>query len=129
MAPIFLRIENQEDLDWLQNILSNSMQKLRNGDGSRLETSLENIIRLHESVNNPITSKEMQRQMKEEEKASKKDTPSAAEVYGGNCSEHPAYQAKRAPRTECKGCWNTYEKLNPLKFKKARADFEKKQRT
>lgn len=37
------------------------------------------------------------------------------------CSEHPAYGAKRAPRTNCEGCWKAYEKyVDPAVVEKAK---------
>lgn len=42
------------------------------------------------------------------------------------CEEHPAYGAVRMPRTDCKGCWAAYEKLNPNTANLARAKFNRK---
>lgn len=41
------------------------------------------------------------------------------------CGEHPTYQAKRSPRTDCPTCWEHYKKLNPTRYDQARRKFER----
>lgn len=44
------------------------------------------------------------------------------------CTEHPHYGAVRAPRTDCQGCWNFFQHLNPTRYTLARRKFELNQR-
>lgn len=32
------------------------------------------------------------------------------------CPEHPAYGARRRPRTDCQGCWSAFERYNDPAF-------------
>lgn len=135
----FIRLENKEDLEWLQTILNNSVATLRKGSSSRLAAMSENIVRVHDAVINAVPKKEAEALgVSHEEfpedvkpKATKKSTKKKAEPkepdYVPNlCPTHPKKEILRAPRTDCDGCWDAYKRLHPMEYDNARRNFERK---
>lgn len=131
----FIRLERTEDLEWLQSILNNSIAKLREGS-SMLMAASENIVRVHDAVINAVPAKEGSVLGITEEfpgdikvpakKPAKKEKPQESEWMPNLCKTHPKNEIKRVPRTDCQGCWAAYKKLHPMKYDKAKRDFERR---
>lgn len=124
--PFFIRIEQPQDLEFLQSLMSNAVTKLKRGN-TPIDSASEQIIRLHECVFSAVPMKEASDLgITDEFKEEKKPKAKPAESHD-LCATHPKYGAKRAPKTPCKGCWAAYKKLNPLSYDLAKRKFERTQ--
>lgn len=129
----FIRLEKKEDLEWLEKILANSVEKLRQRDVSyTLEAASEHIIRCYDAVLTAVPAKEKKAlgvgdEFVETSQASSKKTQGSKDDYvPGLCATHPKNAIQRAPRTDCEGCWSAYKRLHPLEYEKSRRNFERR---
>jgi len=129
----FIRLENKEDLEWLQTILGNSIQTLKGRGSERLASMAENIVRVHDAVINAVPAKEAEALGISAEEfpddVKPKGRPASNDKYVPNlCPDHPKNEFKRAPRTDCEGCWAAYKRLHPMEYDINRAKFERRQK-
>jgi hypothetical protein len=129
----WVRFADIKDIEWLQKITNKfigylEIGKVYDDDGM--------IVRVHEALHDHKSSEEAlnvieadlnkQEQAKEERKKERSTKTPAATVAVVMCDTHKKYQAKRVPNTDCSECWVAYKKYNPMKYDKARRDFERK---
>ncbi len=84
-----------------------------------LGIDLEKIqIAFNEAKDNPIEEPKAKRQKRTEP------------AYQAKlCPDHPTYTASRPPTIDCEGHWEAYKKMNPLKYERARAKYERNSQT
>lgn len=122
-----IHIEDKADFELLQSLIRASLNKAN----ENISIYVERAIQL-ETIKNALESAEYIKPEKAKEEPVVKKGKFVARgktpaVAFNLCDIHPLYGAKRAPRTECPGCWAAYEKLHDkLTARQARAIFEKK---
>jgi hypothetical protein len=63
-----------------------------------------------------------------EQEKPKRKTKKEADYQPKLCPDHPTYTARRPPTIDCEGHWEAYKLMNPLKYERARAKFERNQK-
>lgn len=112
---------HDSDYELLLSIFNNSVRKIKRGAANFPPEVIDGVLRIVEAL--------------EEAESVEVITDSLPETKVGLpppnlCETHPNYAAKRAPRTECKGCWIAYKKMNPNSYElKRRAFLRKKKAT
>lgn len=127
MTAFYIRLETKEDIEWLSNILDNSVMKVKNGNVALVDIA-ENILRVHDATHSAMTEDEIityllgrQEEIKEaKKKVVKKELPNF-------CEQHKTYGAVKPPRTECDVCWTQYKRFHPLEYGPALKKFQRRQ--
>lgn len=128
----FIRIDNEEDFKYLQRFVSSWHFKCQGNISAYVEFA-DMFQRLHETFEQPILAEEVS-VTKEVTKPVKIVKKKSAAVVKTNfdpklCSEHPKYGALRAPRTDCEGCWQAFERYaGAARSKQARTKFDRQRK-
>lgn len=131
----FIRIETEEDLDFLKTLTTNAVSRLKNAGSDPMEVSRLSdiapvIYRLHDVVHSAVKEKNYQDldvPVEEFPQVKKFKKVKKAKPHKYNlCSEHNTYSGQRVTSRDCDGCWEGYKKMNPEKYDVARRDFERK---
>ena len=132
----YTRLEQKEDLQYLQNLLNKFISKLKS-DPSLVDDSVENIIRIHdalhsagpiETVKNSIPPKENVKAPAKRKRRTKEEIAADAAALPNLCSVHIHYAAKMPPKIDCQECWDAYKRFQPMQHEKKYRDFLRKSR-
>ncbi len=133
--PFYIKIDKEEDLEWLKNLITNSLNADPN---SRiLLRYYDQVKNWHDALNNPLSATEFAEQTgipkptrtRTTTKKKKKQTKREQKLDERNpdiCTVHPTYGAVRRPRTDCDSCWLAYKRRHPMDYPAVRRDFERK---
>jgi hypothetical protein len=105
---------------WLTQMMQRAMATARSNPARFTTEVAQNIIDVNEALDNaPVVNedpppKRKQRTAKE---------PPIIRQHG--CKTHPEYAAKRPPRKDCPGCWESYKFYNPTKYVLARRRWDR----
>jgi hypothetical protein len=154
----YIRIDEKEDLDWLSNLISNTLN--RGPNDPFLQAHYERIIAWSNALSNLVPSKsalsstDIPDQLLSEsdanilrqkslpqpkrrgrppgKKTGQKKTQAKRKPKEAEdpyaCADHVNYSGSRAPRTDCIKCWSIYKSLNPMTYAQARSRFNLKQK-
>lgn len=106
-------INDKADYEWLVGLMARSKEKMKENPSvlSEMAAHVLNVSDALEAAERVNTSSE-------------KKKPKIVDEYIPNlCKDHPKNKAERPPRTDCKGCWEAYKRLNPLKYDVARRTY------
>lgn len=132
-----IKIEDKDDLDLMKSLFEGSVRKIKGGTTLFDDESAARILRIYESLTNaseiPTESTPEVRQddtgKGKKNKGSGRGQSKTTNNFVPNlCSDHPSYGAIRPPRTDCKGCWAAYKRMNPTKYSLAKRDFDRRER-
>lgn len=135
--PHFIRVEQQEDLDFLKQLTSDFVMKMKTATSSediaRYVDMAPIVYRLHDAVASAVKGKdadriELPKEAFPEDFKKKKDSAKDTAYNYNLCPEHPKYGAARVPGKDCDGCWAAYKRMHPEKYDTARRKFDIKQR-
>ena len=123
-----IEIQTKEQFEYIKRIVENSHRMMHSNTSAYVEY-LDTVDALKKAFDNPAVTKnpepELPSPAKKKTSAKKRSAVAKLPVF---CKEHPTYGAKRAPRTDCKTCWEAYKRLNPTLWAPARRKFERTQR-
>lgn len=126
----YIRLENAEDLTWLQNLLDRYVRKLKENT-SLVNDNSEIVVRIYDASLSAQPTEEAAPMGVPQEVLDQDPRPKGKEPkdnYIPNyCPKHKKYSAQRVPGTDCKKCWETYRKFHPLDYDKALRRFKAKQ--
>lgn len=122
----FPRIDEKEDFQYLKRFIDAWVVKCNGNIGAYVEY-VDMFTRLQKAFEDAVQAEEIKvaQAIEKPVKAPRKKKEEA--VLFRLCPDHPSYQAKRSPRTDCKGCWEAFEKYaGKPRAKQARQKFERK---
>lgn len=147
----YVRIDEKEDFEWLQRVLSNWLSKDPNEP--LLQTNYKHIYNWDQYLNNRVTAKEVAAAVDnpvvllteqdtkkiaprpkapprrgrppKKKPVAKKKVVEPESLY--DCVIHKTYHGKRRPQHDCEKCWSIYKLFNRMKYAQARKDFERSQ--
>jgi hypothetical protein len=146
----YIKIDDKTAIDWLAKLIDNTITGDPNSKA--MLSSYKQIKAWHDSLSAPIPDSEVvlyndyDQRVKQEVAEAKAKMAEAFKTKGRTskrttakktvakdpdpftCKEHPKYEAKRVPRTDCKACWALYKQFHPLDYPLKRKDFERKLR-
>lgn len=122
----FPKIDEKEDFQYLKRFIDTWAVRCKNNLAAYVDYA-EMFDRLQAAFNDAIQAEEVE-VAKGLEKPKAVPKKKKEEVVNFRfCPDHPSYQAKRSPRTDCKGCWEAFEKYaGRSRAKQARQKFERK---
>ena len=142
MQYIF-KTENEDAVQWMKTLLQNTLESKGHTAAITAYPYLKEWLDMFEAVEVSRTPKSepIEVNLFEESKPKPPPKPKAKakkraakkravkkDTSGLVCNAHPAYGAKRPPRTDCDGCWKLYEKFHPLEYDLKRKNFLRKQK-
>lgn len=124
MTKTYKVVISKDGLTWMQNAIGRILAKVQ-ADPTLVSDDVKTLMDLDESLDKAEVIKSSEESSEPKKKPSK---TKAASVNYNYCPTCPKYGAKRAPRTDCEGCWKAYKELNPMQYEAARRAFEYKQK-
>ena len=147
----YIKIENDEDYQWLLLILENQLHKFKDGNSKLPIETIVQVERILEDLKIEVdlqsaSSSKLDSAAKAETIKSPAKSKTASEKPSLNkrtrrskeemqmvrsqakCNTHVTYTASRAPRTDCDECWKAYKKFHPLEYNRAKERFQRNQR-
>lgn len=122
----FVRLDAQEDFDWLKHLIDSAVRKATHTDPGRFELEqIEIFLRLQQALEGAVVAHaadfsggrrseqtnplRLDHATPAQSKVKVKPEPTIAAKL---CATHLFYGARNRPRTECKGCWDAFERMN-----------------
>lgn len=111
MTKYIVTIEDKDALEWLKNLIGNSLTKQ---NSQAVEAAYPHLVVWDEALSNVAMKRDIEpKPATTAKRARRKKTPKPKpDPSGLTCHIHPTYGGIRSPRTDCTMCWGVYERLN-----------------